>query len=161
MTDFDELIPRFAETAAPLTALMDPTEPIERLVRAVAPYLSSTSLTIITNNFGKVVMGETYNVTGNVGAVGRGATGTVNVQQIDLTTLAEELGRLRLALGELGTNAEHDLALDEVVKAEQAAKDRDRDGAFRHLRQAGEWALRVATQIGVPVATEALKSVLG
>lgn len=160
LTDFDELVPRFPVIGAPLTALMDRTEPLERLAAALAQHLSGTSLTIIANNFGKVVMGETYNVTGNIGAVGRGATGTVNVQQMDLTTLADELGRLRLALTELGTNAEHDVALDEVVKAEQAAKDRDRDGALRHLKQAGQWALRVATQIGVPVTTEALKSVL-
>lgn len=161
LTDFDELVPRFADTAAPLTILMNPEAPFDEIGGALARHLSERSFTIINYNIETVAMGgDTYNVTGNVGAVGPGATGTVNIQQIDLSDLAAELGRLRLALRERGAGAEHDIAMGEVAKAEQAANEGNRDGALRHLKQAGRWALDVATQIGVPVATEALKSVL-
>jgi hypothetical protein len=84
----------------------------------------------------------------------------VQQQPLDIEALAEELGRLRVALREHGSEPEHDLALGEVAAAEKAAKEGDSDGALRHLKQAGQWALGVATEIGVPVATAALKSVL-
>jgi hypothetical protein len=165
VTDFDELVTRFADTTAPLRTLMNPDIPVEKIAASFARYVSKQSLIVINTNFGEVVMGDKYDITGSqVGAVGPGAhverMTFVQQQPLDIEALAEELGRLRVALREHGSEPEHDLALGEVAAAEKAAKEGDSDGALRHLKQAGQWALGVATEIGVPVATAALKSVL-
>jgi hypothetical protein len=165
MTDFDELVTRFTDTAVPLKTLMNRDVPLERIT--AASHMSERAVMVITNNFGEVTMGDKYEISGSqVGAVGRGAhaqdvTFVQQSQEIDIQALAEELGRLRIALRERGTDAEHDLAVGEIAAAEAAAKQGDTEGTLRHLKQAGEWALGVATEIGVPVATAALKSLLG
>jgi hypothetical protein len=165
MTDFDELVTRFADTAAPLRTLMDPEVPFEQIAAALALHMSGSAVTVITNNFREVVMGDKYEISrSQVGAIGRDAHAegiTFVHNEIDVQALAEELDRLRLALKERGTEPEHDQAAGEVAAAQIAAKDGDTDGALRHLKQAGQWALTVATEIGVPVATSALKSALG
>jgi hypothetical protein len=165
LTDFDELVPRFADTAAPLRELMDVHVPVDRI--AAELHASGRMVTIIKHL--EVTMGDRYSIRDSqVGAVGPGATASDNtfVQQqapaeIDLEALAAELARLRATLRERGTEAEQDLAVGEVAAAEVAAKQGDAEGALRHLKLAGQWALGVATEIGVPVATAALKSVLG
>jgi len=48
-----------------------------------------------------------------------------------------------------------------VASAESCAKKGDGSGALEYLSKAGKWAIDVATTIGVPVATEALKKVIG
>jgi hypothetical protein len=83
------------------------------------------------------------------------------LQGIDLPVLAEELGRLRLALRERGTAADQDIAIGEVAQAEEAAREGDEERAFKHLKRAGRWALSVATEIGTSVATTALSRALG
>ena len=107
--------------------------------------------------------GDTYNVSGQAGAVGPSAHAHDNTfQQIqsggDLPKLAEELGRLRVAMkGEATGTREEDKAIGTVAVAEEAAAKGDGSAALRYLKSAGEWTLAIAEKVGVPVAIEALK----
>lgn len=118
----------------------------------------------------EVVMGDKYDVHGQVAAVGPNANvhdATFNQlwnqssEHIDLETLADELGRLRTALRAEAKTPEDDQIVADVGQAELAAKGGDGPGAMRHLRNAGKWALGVATSIGVAIAAGAIKSAAG
>jgi len=163
MTDFDELVSRFDDTAAPLKTLMSPEVPFKEIVNVLRRDLDERTVTFIINNNGSIEMGDRYEVSGGqVGAFGPGAAATnfIQNQQIDLPVLAEELARLREALEARAPEAEQATAVDEVAKAEEAARQGDERGALGHLKRAGHWVLGVATDIGVPLATAVLKSVL-
>lgn len=114
-------------------------------------------------------MGDTYKV-GQAGAVGPGAhahdmtftqIGDQIEESVDLARLADELSSLRQAMKEQATAAEHDIAISDIAKAEQAAKTRDSSKVAEHLQSAGTWALDIASKIGVPLAIEALKQATG
>lgn len=118
----------------------------------------------------EVVVGDRYDVHGQTAAVGPNAhvhDATFNqlwqqsAEQIDLPALAEELGRLRAALRAEAKTPEDDQIVADVGQAELAAKNGDGAGALRHLRNAGKWALGIATSIGVAVAAAAIKSATG
>ncbi len=89
---------------------------------------------------------------------------TVNANEskarIDLAKLADELTQLRGEMRKEAQTDEHDMALGEVAKAEKAARANNQNVTLQHLKAAGQWALDVATKIGVPVAIEVLKAVL-
>jgi uncharacterized protein YjbI with pentapeptide repeats len=110
--------------------------------------------------------GDTYNISGQAGAVGPGAHSHDNDFQqiksgIDLPKLGEELGRLRAAMkGETTGTREQDKAIGAVADAEDAAAKGDGTSALRYLKSAGTWALGIAEKIGVAIATEALKNQL-
>ena len=74
-----------------------------------------------------------------------------------LEQLRVELARLRAQLRQEATEPEHDLAVADVARAEQAAKENKPDEARSALARAGKWVLDIATRIGVPLATEILK----
>ena len=106
---------------------------------------------------------DTYNISGQAGAVGPGAHAHDNTFQqiqsgIDLPKLAEELGRLRASMkGEATGTREQDKAIGAVADAEEAATRGDGPAVLRYLRDAGIWALGIAEKIGVTVATDYLK----
>jgi uncharacterized protein YjbI with pentapeptide repeats len=110
--------------------------------------------------------GDTYNVSGQAGAVGPGAHAHDNAFQqvqsgIDLPKLADELGRLRAAMkGETIGTREQDKAVGAVADAEEAAVKGDGPAALRYIKGAGTWALGVAEKIGVELVTEALKKAM-
>lgn len=56
---------------------------------------------------------------------------------------------------------EHDSAIGAIASAETEAKKGNKAKALEYLAQAGQWALDVATKIGVGVATVAIKAALG
>ena len=56
---------------------------------------------------------------------------------------------------------EEHITVGNVAKAEQAAKDKNPSKVIESLKSAGEWALNIATKIGVSLATEALKQSIG
>lgn len=99
--------------------------------------------------------------------VGAGAhTGNLTFTQsgpsIDLARLAAELAALRRAMkAEATGEAEEDVALGEIAKAEAAAKVGDEQGAMQALKAAGKWAFSVAEKIGVGVAVAAMKPLVG
>ncbi len=116
-------------------------------------------------------MGDTYNVKkSGVGVVGPHAhahdmsfTQITNQieKSVDLEQLANELAKLRLAMKQAAIEAEHDIAVSEVAKAELAAKEKDVSKVVEYLKSAGKWALDVAVKIGVPLAIEALQQAIG
>lgn len=114
-------------------------------------------------------MGDTYNIGGQVGAVGPGAKAEGNTfQQVQVAAsdfdpemLARDLSTLKAALQEQASEHEHYLALAAVSSAEEAAKQEDAPGALEKLREVGKWALDVGTKIGVPVAVKAIQSAIG
>jgi hypothetical protein len=118
----------------------------------------------------EVVMGDRYDVQGQVAAVGPNAhvhDVTFNQlweqssEQIDLQTLAAELGNLRAALRSEAKTPDDDQIVADIGQAELAAKNGNGPDALRHLRNAGKWALGVATSIGAAVAAAAIKSAAG
>ena len=109
---------------------------------------------------------HTYTTSGNhspiigtgaqVGAFDNSYRGALD--NIDLQALAAELRDLRSEMKRLSSDeAEHDVALGEVAKAEAAAKAGDTEGLRTALKSAGKWALEVAEKIGVGVAIAAIK----
>lgn len=114
---------------------------------------------------GGVTMGDKYNV-GQGGAIGPNAHAhdmafnqIWNQVQgtIELLKLAEELATLRRAMKQEALDAEQDIAVSEVAKAEQSAKIGNGPKTIEHLRSAGKWALDVATKIGTSLAVEVIK----
>lgn len=111
---------------------------------------------------------NTYNSTGQIGAVGPNAhVHDVTFQQawdqsgINVALLAEELGRLRTAMKrESGDTPEQDEAIGAIAQAQKASVANDGPAALRALKGAGQWALDVAQKAAVPVAVEALKRAL-
>jgi len=109
--------------------------------------------------------GDSYNIENAIG-VGR----SVNMQnvnitqtqnkggdQIDLGALAAELAQLRAELKANATEPEHDMAIGAVAAAESEAKKGDQSKTLEYLSKAGNWAIDIASKIGVAVATDALK----
>lgn len=80
---------------------------------------------------------------------------------IDLNKLAEDLRTLRLKLKEEAKTLENDLSIGNIAGAESSAKKGDGPKAFEYMQKAGKWALDVACEISVPIATEVLKKLLG
>jgi len=118
----------------------------------------------------EVVLGDRYDVHGQAAAVGPNAhvhDSTFNQlwkqfsEHIDLPTLADELGRLRMALRAEAKTPEDDQIIADVGQAELAARSGDGPSAMRHLRSAGKWALGVATGIGVALAASVIKAAAG
>ena len=112
--------------------------------------------------------GDNYHVN-QAGAVGPNAQASdMTFQQIwhqeqmkiDLVTLQTDLALLRQAMRREAISLDHDLAIGEIAGAEEAAKRQDGPAVIKHLKQAGKWALDVATKIGVSVASEALKTAI-
>lgn len=111
-----------------------------------------------------------YNITkSQVGAVGPEAHAhdmtfqqtNIDVSDIDAATLAAELDQLREELAR--TASERDQYSDLVAVSDAAAEAREGKTAeaLKKLAAVGKWALDVATKVGVPVATEAIKRATG
>jgi hypothetical protein len=114
--------------------------------------------------------GDIYNVSGQAGAVGRDAHAhdmtfnqlwSQSAHSINLPALAAELTTLRQAMRKAAEEPFHDKAVVEIGEAQEAAQNQDSPRALQHLKNVGQWALDVATKIGVNLATEALKKALG
>jgi hypothetical protein len=82
----------------------------------------------------------------------------------DLNQLTNELVQLRTALVDRAQTTEHYVAIGAVASAEAAAKAGEQskvDQALSSLGAAGRWVFDTAKEIGVQVATGALKAKLG
>ena len=108
--------------------------------------------------------GDTF-ITNKAGAVGPHATAS-NTTFIegaplshggDLAVLADELGRLKIALRGAANDTGQLESLVAVSSAEDAARSGDGATAMAKLKAAGSWAWDTATKIGVSVAAEAIK----
>ncbi|HEX5083023.1 MAG TPA: pentapeptide repeat-containing protein [Blastocatellia bacterium] len=116
-------------------------------------------------------MGNTYNVSGQAGAVGDNAIAgnmTFNQivnhfeQSIDLQALATELAELRQAMSQIqGSSPQTAMALGKVAEAEIAAQEKKPGKVMESLKAAGEWTLDFAKEIGKDVVVEAIKQSMG
>jgi hypothetical protein len=123
-----------------------------------------------SNQIQEAVMGDRYEV-GQAGAVGPQSVAVGQhfhqvwnkmSSEIDLQQLVEELTKLReKARASASGTPEEDLALAELAGAQLAAEQGDGSRALGHLARAGQWALNMAQQIGVPIAIKALESAMG
>lgn len=84
------------------------------------------------------------------------------LENTDINQLTEELSKLRKAMKESAIDSEPqvDIAIGEIAKAEQAAKEGDRTKVSNHLKNAGQWAFDVATKIGTTLAADLIKESL-
>jgi len=130
--------------------------------------LVQSAATLLINKGG--VMGDTYNVSGQAGAVGPGAHAhdiTFNQiwnesgSKIDTKQLASELAQLRSALTKEASEPDHFVSLGEMAAAEKAATADDGPTALQHLKKAGSWVWDVGTKVGIGVAIAAAKTALG
>ncbi len=129
----------------------------------------ATPLRQLFQIIGSIHMGDTYKAV-QAGTMGP-HTGTSNAslqqtwiqlqEQIDLASLPEELSLLRTAMRKRASAPEHDVSTGEIGAAERAAESGDGAKVLEHLRSAGRWAFDCAREIGVSVASEALKKSLG
>ena len=88
----------------------------------------------------------------------------VRIEQQDLGDLAVELEKLRTALVQNASTAEHYSAIGSIASAETAAKEGDKskvEQALSALGSAGKWVAGVAKDIGVPIAVAVLKAHAG
>ena len=115
-------------------------------------------------------MNDYYQV-GQAGAVGPNAMAigqnfsqvwSKQAGEIDLNLLAQELHKVRdMARTSASGTPDQDVALGELANAEMAAEQGDGPKALSHLARAGQWALRIASEIGVPVAVKAIEAAIG
>ncbi len=119
---------------------------------------------------GGYIGGDRY-IVGQAGSVGRNASvsGTRWAQanaadvlsNIDMPVLAEELEVLTGVLEQSASDPDQYVALAELSRATQAAKEGDIAGTLHRLKYAGTWALKNAIQVGIPLASSAIKASIG
>jgi hypothetical protein len=146
---------------------------VRALERTVDKLLLNQKPTIYLSGGDLSMSSDTYNISGQAGAVGPNARAqdmTFNqLQQIgsriaepmDLAALASELETLRQALKKEAVSEEHNIAVVDIGAAKRAAEAKDSEKLVESLKSAGKWALDVATKIGVSLATEAIKQSMG
>ena len=116
---------------------------------------------------GDIVMGDKYDIKGQVGIAGPNAQGNdiriLNeswdqwIATTDLSILADDLAKLQNEMSKTRTEPQHDLSIEHIARAEASARDGSGSRISRNLKAAGQWALDIATKIGTGVAVEALK----
>lgn len=79
----------------------------------------------------------------------------------DLRELAAQLAELRGLLAAAARTADEQKSVTAVAAAQECATRGDEAGVRSHLAAAGQWALRIGEQIGLALATAAIKSSLG
>ena len=113
-------------------------------------------------------VGDTYNVSGQAGAVGQNVHAhdmTFNQivnhfgKSIDLHTLAKQLEELRQEMAKRqDSSPQAAIAQGETAKAEIAAKEGNTSKVVEHLKAAGEWTLDFAKEVGKEVVVAAIKT---
>ncbi|MGY0536546.1 ATP-binding protein [Nocardioides sp. YJ-D4] len=128
------------------------------------------SRTLLLNIEGNLIMSnDSYNVSGQAGAVGPGAVASGNtfnqyvagLNPEQMANLAAELGTLRQAMRARAVAPEEDMAIAEIARAEMAAGANDQSVLQNALMKAGRWAWDTANAIGTPIASAALKAAIG
>lgn len=118
---------------------------------------------LLPHEKGVTYMGDVYQNIKNSTITSRSVVEIWNqaAKDIDLNELAKDLSRLRSEMRKKASTSEQDMATGKVATAEQCATTGDGAGALQHLKDAGKWALEVATEIGTKLASEALKKAIG
>jgi hypothetical protein len=84
----------------------------------------------------------------------------IELSKVDLQELAKQLSLLRRAMRAQANDPEQDIALGAIANAEAAARDGNRDETFKYLSRAGKWAFDIASEIGVNVVVDAIRTSL-
>jgi hypothetical protein len=117
-------------------------------------------------------MGDTYNVSGQAGAVGHDAKSESStfikssgslVSDEELVALAAQLEVVRLAMKERITgspSAEQDEQIGQIAKAQIAAEQGNQSGAISHLKNVGKWAMSVAKDTGAEIVARILSNLI-
>jgi uncharacterized protein YjbI with pentapeptide repeats len=102
----------------------------------------------------ELTMGDTYNISGGqIGAIGKKALAAGNTFQ----QIIADLSRLHEAMRNTAASPEQKAAAEDIAKAEQAARQQDEPAMRRHLKNAGQWALDCAKEIGAEALAEYMK----
>jgi len=116
------------------------------------------------------ITSDTYNISGQAGAVGPNAYAQDNTfnqignqiaRSVDMNELAAELLKLREAMKNEAAEPDHYIAIGQIAEAEKAAQKNDSWAAAEKLKAAGSWALKVAADIGTKVAAKAIGQAIG
>jgi hypothetical protein len=144
---------------------------LEESRRIFSEFIAHQKPTYLLKSEGDIRMiddkGDTYNISGQAGAVGPNARAehntfnqTVNQgnDSLDLVALAAELTQLRIAIAKMqDPSPQAAIAVGEIAKAEIAAGEKDTPKVMGHLKVAGKWAFETATKIGTSIAAEVIK----
>ncbi len=117
---------------------------------------------------GELKMGDNY-AAGQVGAMGPQAHAhdisfhqvSARLAQIDMRTLAGELGTLRRKMRQKADAPEQDVAIGQIAAAEIAAQKGDASGVVHQLKNVGKWVGDFATEVGANIAAEVIKKSVG
>lgn len=111
-------------------------------------------------------MGDTYNVYGQAGAVGQGASSThASFQQVAgvaaTPQVLQDLQRVMDATSSENIGPNEVIARDALEAAIEAGRKGDEEGFVAHLKSAGVWAVRKAGDIGAEVAAIVIRRAMG
>jgi hypothetical protein len=146
---------------------------LEGEVRQLTSFVDRLILrpSVYVNNQGGTMSGDTFNNSGQVGAMGPNATAHDNTfnqlvnhveQHVDLAELAKQLGELRQAIAQKqDASPQAAIAAGEVAKAEIAATEKNTGKVVEHLKAAGKWTLDFAKDVGKDLVVEVIKSATG
>lgn len=83
------------------------------------------------------------------------------IQNMDVKQLARELDLLHSDLQSKATTPEQESDVQKVKEAAEEAKKGDKEAAFKHLKQIGEWGLQTLKELTSSIVAESLVKLLG
>jgi uncharacterized protein YjbI with pentapeptide repeats len=143
---------------------------VQAYERVVAQLLSNQKTTYYLEK-GDIKMGDTYNISGQAGAVGQNASASnmtfnqiVNhfEKSIDLPALAKQLAELREEMAKRqDSSPQAIIAQGEAAKAEMAVKEGNTSKVVEYLKAGGQGLLDIAKETGKELLTAAIKTSMG
>jgi hypothetical protein len=131
-----------------------------------------SNLTVVVSTEAEVEQ-ITNQISGSVGNLAQGDKAqAINLGAIDqapsladrnayLSELVPALDRLSDAMDKEKSDPEHEADIGMVKAAASAIRKNDTSKAVEFLKRTSKWAIEVATNVGVPLAVEALKQACG
>lgn len=152
------------DSVSQINAMVSYKKPSDEITNDTTDDVSDVNKFSLNNEV--IIMGDKY-LTGQAGTVGpNGHAHDIrffqnwekNMKDFDLNVLASELNTLRTKLKQNAETQDQDIAIGEIASAEIASKKEDWPKVIGHLAKAGKWAFETATNIGVRIAAEAIKT---
>lgn len=82
-------------------------------------------------------------------------------KEIDLKTLSAELEKLSAEMSKEAKDMNQRRSAGAIAEAEGAAKEGDKKTTFEYLKKAGSWAFEFAEKLGLELAKDTIKSLIG
>ncbi|NND23903.1 MAG: hypothetical protein HKN86_04345 [Acidimicrobiia bacterium] len=119
----------------------------------------------VENHQNEKTGGDTYyvNQAGSVGPNSSANNITFNQlnynvpDNLDYDSLGNQLSKLKEKLSQSANTPDEYLAISEVAKSEEAAKENDGNKVVKHLLSGGKWVFETAKEIGVDIITSLIK----